>query len=49
MNLPTIFILTAVAIALVVVLCVMIRRRRRCAPGCAGCPFAEGCHRRKDS
>lgn len=47
MNLPTILILTVVAIAFVVVLCVMIRRRRHCASGCANCPFAEGCQRRK--
>ena len=46
MNLPTILIITAVAIAFVVVLCVIIRRRRRCVPGCANCPFAEGCSRK---
>ena len=46
MNLPTLIVLALVAIAFVAVAVTLIRRRRRCAPGCAGCPFAENCSRK---
>ncbi|MBQ6669164.1 MAG: hypothetical protein IJS91_04820 [Bacteroidales bacterium] len=47
MNLATWIILSVVAAAFVAVAVTLIRRRKRCAPGCANCPFAEGCQRRK--
>lgn len=47
MNLSTLLILIAIAAAFVAVLCILIRHRKRCASGCANCPFAEGCQRRK--
>ena len=46
MNLPTLIVLTLVAVAFVAVLVTLIRRHRRCASSCAGCPFAENCSRK---
>ncbi|MBQ6437255.1 MAG: hypothetical protein IJK20_02230 [Bacteroidales bacterium] len=47
MNLPTLIVLIAVAVAFIAVVCVIIRRRNRCATGCGNCPFAEGCQRKR--
>ena len=46
MNIPTLIVLTLVAVALIAVALTLIRRRRRCASGCTGCPFAGDCTRK---
>ena len=46
MNLPTLIVLVLVAVAFIAVALTLIRRRRRCASGCTGCPFAGDCTRK---
>lgn len=47
MNLPTLITLVLVATAFVTVVLTLIRRRRRCADGCSGCPYRENCNQKR--
>ena len=53
MNLPTILVLSAIAVLYLTVILLRIRAKRRgkhgCSCGCGGCAMRELCHKEADT
>ena len=48
MNVIDFVILGVLAVAVVCVIVWMIRRKKRCKGGCAGCPYSDNCQALRD-